>query len=272
MGVMKANGEITRTERDLRRRTYGQNFIRSERLANELVALVDIRSDNLVVEPGAGRGVLTEPLAERAGEVIALELDPAWASLLREKFASHSNVSVLETDIFSFDLPRQPYRLFGNIPFGITTKLLHHFLDDVNSPLIRADMIVQWEVAVKRTTESPSNLLNLYWQPWFTFEISRRLPANEFRPIPRVDAALVTIRRRAKPLLEFHERDAFVQFVQAGFGRGGVLRAGLRDMFTRGQMRRLKSEVGFSETTRSSALSVTDWIDLFRVHKQLQPR
>jgi 23S rRNA (adenine-N6)-dimethyltransferase len=204
-----------RTPRDERRRRLGQNFLRPD-LAAELVAEAAFDADDLVVEIGAGRGALTLALARHGVDVLALERDPRWAEQLRrEARRQHATrVTVVCCDALRFRMPRRSFRAIGSLPFGATTALLHHLLDDRHSGLRRADLVVQWEVARKRAATPPSTLLSTTWAPWWTFALGRRLPADAFRPTPSVDAAVLRVTRREPPLLPRHMADAYASFVR----------------------------------------------------------
>jgi 23S rRNA (adenine-N6)-dimethyltransferase len=205
-----------RTHRDARRRRLGQNFLEPE-LAREIVAACDVRTDELIVEVGAGVGALTLPLARCGAEVIAVERDPYWAARLRARLggvASH-RVRVVENDFLRVSLPARPFRVVASLPFGVTTEIFRRLFDDPRTPLERADVIVQWEVARKRAASPPSTLLSTTWAPWWEFRLGRRLPASAFRPVPRVDAGLLSAGRRATPLLPPAPARDYAGFVRA---------------------------------------------------------
>jgi 23S rRNA (adenine-N6)-dimethyltransferase len=191
----------SRTRWGARRRSLGQNFLRPER-ARELVTGLDVRAGELVVEIGAGAGALTAELSRRGAEVIAVELDPRWAAALRARFrGAATQIRVVERDFLAFELPRRPFRAVGSLPFGATTQILRRLFDDPASPLMRADLVVQSAVARKRAEIPPQTLLSTAWAPWWEFALGPRLPAQAFQPIPRVDAALLSVRRRTPALL-----------------------------------------------------------------------
>jgi 23S rRNA (adenine-N6)-dimethyltransferase len=258
-----------RSERDVNRRAYGQNFIESKTLAAELVADAEILPDHVVVEPGAGRGVLTVPLAERAEHVYALEIDAHWVAVLRKGLARFTNVEVVESDTFSFRSPPPPFRVFGNIPFGISTRILHHYLNDLSRGPGRADLIVQLQVARKRANVTHPPLLNVTWAPWYSFQLGRVIPANAFRPKPSVDAAVLTISLRSEPLLPHAEQASFTSFAKAGFASGGILRPALRQRLTGKQVRVLQRQLGFGAEARASDLDIDTWLELYRAVEQL---
>jgi 23S rRNA (adenine-N6)-dimethyltransferase len=197
-----------RTDRDWRRRQLGQNFL-DPGAADQIVDQAAFAPGELVVEIGAGSGAITRALARRSLRLVAVEPDPVWARRLRE-----SGVRVIERDFVAVTLPREPFRIFGSLPFARTTDILHRLLDDPAIPLRRADVIVQWEVALKRTATPPATLVSTAWAPWWEMRLARRLPAALFRPVPRVDAGLLVITRRDPPLLPIEMARPFADFVQ----------------------------------------------------------
>jgi 23S rRNA (adenine-N6)-dimethyltransferase len=246
----------------------GQHFL-PRRLAAELVRRALVERDELVVEIGAGTGALTAALAARARTVIAIEIDTRLARGLRSTFAAEPGVLIVEGDARSSSLPDEPFRVFGNVPFAITTDLLHRLLADPLAPMVRADLLVQWEVARKRTADPPRNVLSLGWGPWWRFEIERRIPSSSFRPPPRVDAAMLTIRRREPPLLHAAEVTAYRHLGRELFLRSNqpVVRT-LRS--TSGVVAgRLVSDVGVSHRARATDLRIVDAVALFRRIQQI---
>jgi 23S rRNA (adenine-N6)-dimethyltransferase len=204
-----------RTPRDERRRRLGQNFLRSD-VAETLVAGASFQPDDLVVDIGAGLGSCTFALARRVQRVVAVEVDPILAGRLRRALERRNldNVTVLPLDALRYRFPSRPFRVFGSLPFGSTTALMRHLFDDASRNLIQADLVVQWEVARKRTTVPPTSLLSATWTPWWVFDLNHRIPAKAFRPMPAVDAALLRVTRRTPPLLPSHLAATYGKFVR----------------------------------------------------------
>ncbi len=213
---MPAESAKRRASRDERRRLLGQNFL-DFRLAERLVAQAAFGAGDLVVEVGAGTGAFTAALARRGVEVIAVELDPALASTVRARLAPdlRDRVRVVQGDFLALALPRRPFRVIGSLPFARTTEILRRLFDDPRQRLLRADLVVQWEVARKRVALPPSTLLSTTWAPWWEFELVCRIPAREFRPAPGVDAGLLSVVRRRQPLLPPAMARAYTRFVRA---------------------------------------------------------
>jgi 23S rRNA (adenine-N6)-dimethyltransferase len=202
-----------RTARDERRRHLGQNFLNAA-TADRLVEQVALRRGELIVEIGAGSGAITVALARRGAQVVAIEPDSAWCGRLRERIGMNRQIRVINGDFLTVPLPTAPFRVVGSLPFGRTTDILRRLLDDPSNALYRADLIVQWEVARKRATMPPTTLLSTLWAPWWELQLGPRIPAMEFRPVPRVDAAFLTVIRRDPPMLPISMALPYADFVR----------------------------------------------------------
>jgi 23S rRNA (adenine-N6)-dimethyltransferase len=176
-----------------------------------------VGANDVVVDLGAGSGRLTAELARSARRVIAVELDPFWASQLRGRWP---NVDVVEADAVLVSLPRKPFRVVANIPFDRTTDLLRRLLDDPSIPLERADLVVEWGVAMKRALPWPTTVNNVRWSAWYRLSVARRLSRTCFEPLPNVDAGVLVAERRASPLVPTSEAARYGAFVARGFRHG----------------------------------------------------
>ena len=181
-----------------------QNFLADPSAISRLLRAVDVRPDDLVVDLGAGGGALTLPLADAGARVVAVEIDPVWVARLRDRVQRAGvadRVRVVHGDLHTFRTPGEAWRVVANPPFGRTTAVLRLLLDDPVRGPDRADLVVQLEVARKRARQPPTTLRSAAWAPWWTFEMGTRIDRAAFRPVPGVDAALLTIRRREPPVL-----------------------------------------------------------------------
>lgn len=169
------------------------------------------------MEVGAGSGALTLPLVRRGAEVVAVERDPVWAERLRARVTgvAGARVRVVHGDFLALPLPSRPFRVLGSVPFGVTTEIFRRLFDDPRVPLARADLLVQWEVARKRAESPPSTLLSTAWAPWWEFELGERIPAQAFRPVPRVDGGVLKVTRRRPALLPESLAPSYAGFIRA---------------------------------------------------------
>jgi 23S rRNA (adenine-N6)-dimethyltransferase len=179
-----------------RRAELGQHFLAGGWLAAELVEQAGVGAGDLVVEIGAGTGVLTEALARRAGRVVAVEYDPRLAERARARLAGFGNVRVVTADALALPPPRRPFRVVANLPFGSTAAVLRRLLGDPRTRLERADLIVQEQAARRYAARRPGTPETIAWGAWYDLATGRRLGPSSFRPPPRVGAAVLVARRR----------------------------------------------------------------------------
>jgi 23S rRNA (adenine-N6)-dimethyltransferase len=261
-----------RSEIDRRRRELGQNLLRDDRVAAKLVENERIEPDDSIVEIGAGRGAMTAHLARRARSVTAVEADPEFVKVLERRFRDDSHVTVVHADIRTFRWPAEPFRVIGNIPYGITTDILHALLDDLRLPLTRADLVMQFEVARKRADTRLRNKLTAMWAPWYSFELGERLAAEMFTPVPKVDGARLVIRRRADPLVEPSRQLLWNAFVERAFTRPASVRQAFRTIFTNRQLTIVAKRAGFDVNAALTSLDAEQWAALFTTMVELVPR
>jgi 23S rRNA (adenine-N6)-dimethyltransferase len=173
------------------------------------------------------------------------------------------NVEVVVADARTHPLPSEPFRVVASLPFGSTTAILRRLLDDPTVPMRRADVVVQLEVARKRTAAGPGTLLSAYWGAWFEFTLGARLPAACFRPPPAVDAAVLTITRRRRPLVPVSDRHRYLALIRAGFERANLpLDRALGGRLDAPGRRRLRRELPILAGSPAPALTPADWAAL----------
>ncbi len=258
---MRAPDARRRASRDPAR---GQHLLRSDAIASELVGQAGIHPDELVLEIGSGLGRLTAPLARSAVHVVALEIDDRFAVELRARFASTTNVEVVIGDALQVALPSAPFRVVGNLPFGVTTPILRQLLDNAELELTAVDVIVEWNVARKRASPRPTNLVSLGWQPWWTFDLLRHLPASAFDPRPSVDAGFLAIRSRARPLLRVDQRPAYRALLARSFRKANLpVSRSVPDAIRDRVVAACLHDRGLTPSSRPTDLDVFDWVALF---------
>jgi len=253
---------------DARRRAgkaaRGQHLLRSDAIATELVEQAEIGPDELVLEIGPGLGRLTTALARTAGHVVAVEIDERFAAKLAGRFRAASTVEIVVADALDVALPSAPFRVFGNLPFGATTPILRRLLDDPTMQLTAVDVLVEWNVAHKRAGPHPTNLVSLGWQPWWTFELVRHLPASAFDPRPSVDAGFLAIRRRHRPLLHVDQLPRYRALLTRAFRRANLpVARSLAGMAPARAVTDCFRARALSRDARATDLDVFDWVALF---------
>jgi len=238
----------------------GQHFLHDRRFRHRIVAALAVGENDLLCEIGAGGGAMTGLLAERARKVVALEIDPALVQMLRQKCADQSNIEVLEADILTTSLAgvccryqRESCYVFGNLPYYITSPILHHLLDEAAS-IKGMGFVVQREVA-ERLTALPGSRSYGYLTILTQFATKPRLefgiPPGAFSPPPKVDSALVTFQMKSE-LLPAGDRKALLDFVKLCFAhkRKNLLN-NLQPVYSRQQVEAELAGLGLRSTIRA---------------------
>jgi 23S rRNA (adenine-N6)-dimethyltransferase len=154
-------------------------------------------------------------------------------------------------------LPRHPFKVVANLPFGSGTGILRRVLDP-RVPLERADVIVEWGLAAKRAAVWPSTQLGSYWGAWFELSVARRLPRCVFAPPPSVDAGVLRIVRRDEPLVPAAAARSYGAFLARGY------RDGPRSVVPWRALKQLESELGFDRRAEPRDLDARQWSGLYR--------
>ncbi len=248
---------------------FGQHFLNDQRVLEAIADATGATPADTVVEIGPGRGALTDLLVERAGRVIAVELDRALAKMLRDRYAARTNVEVMEADVLKTplgELAGAGYILAGNVPYYITTPIIFHSLIP---PLPkRAVFLVQAEVADRMTSPEGSReygALSVNLQTIAKVEVLMRVPASAFHPPPKVESAVVRITPGEIPanldLVKFRA------FVQGLFGqRRKQLQKSLRSVIDvePAETVALLESVGVQPSARPEEISPAKFLELFR--------
>jgi 16S rRNA (adenine1518-N6/adenine1519-N6)-dimethyltransferase len=204
------------------RKRFGQHFLKDDRVLESIAdALGDLRA-HTVLEIGPGRGALTDKLVERAGRLVAIELDRDLVAHLRARYAARPQVSIVEGDVLQQDLGALaggPYVLAGNVPYYITTPIIFHALELPRPE--RAVYLVQKEVADRMAAppgDKTYGALSVNLQAVVQVEFIRKVPPGSFNPPPAVDSAVVRVTPRANPVIEAALEARYRKFVLAAFG------------------------------------------------------
>jgi len=173
----------------------GQNFLSQPGIIRKLVNAAAIRPQDTILEIGPGTGNLTAELAQTGNKIICIEKDSEMVEIIRERFASNSNVAISIGDALTFDETqiKAPYKIAANLPFYLTSPLIRKFLESANPPE-SLTVIVQKEVAQRISAATPKmNLLAVCVQFYAITKIISYVSKECFWPVPKVDCAILHI-------------------------------------------------------------------------------
>ena len=219
------------------RKRFGQNFLTDQNVAAKILRLADLKEGDTVIEVGPGLGALTEGILSSGAHLIAVELDRDLAARLRERFGGMENFELIEGDCLKVDigeLARERgvvFKFISNLPYNITGPMLARLLDE-REALSTAVLMVQKEVA-ERVASGPGTkdfgaltvLLQIYMDVILEFEVPRHL----FRPVPKVDSAIIRLNILKEPRVEVADFDYLRGMLRALFSaRRKVITNGLK--------------------------------------------
>ena len=260
-GTVRGSGG--RTDADRRRRELSQNYLRSPEAARQFLRAVRLDPEGLCIEVGAGEGILTSRLAAMTGEVIAYEIDAALADRLVARVGKRPNVRIVMGDFLASRPPARPFQVVGNAPFSLTSPIVDWCLRA--SRMTAATLITQLEYARKRTGGYGrwSQLTVSTW-PQVRWELRGTIARTEFRPVPRVDAGVLRLERRAEPLISPARMAAYRRLVQAGFsGVGGTVQASLRRSYPADKVAAAFATAGVDRRAVVAYVSPDQWVQIF---------
>jgi 16S rRNA (adenine1518-N6/adenine1519-N6)-dimethyltransferase len=257
------------------KRRFGQNFLVDGGVVDRIINAVSPRTDETIIEIGAGRGALTARLLETTGRVVAIEFDRDLLSSLREKFSGASNFVLIEADALTTDFcaaiaPAQRARVVANLPYNIATAVLQRLIEQRRC-LSEMTLMLQREVVDRITAEAGSTergylsvLVEAYCEAEQQFDVA----PQAFRPVPKVWSTVVNLRVRPKIGAEVKDEALLWQVVSAGFAqRRKTILNNLRDaplniqelLKKRGGASIVLCDAGIPPLRRAETLTLEEW-------------
>jgi len=263
------------------KKSLGQNWLVDESALSRIAAAAELSPHDTVLEIGPGLGALTRHLAERAGRVVAIELDAALIPPLHRSLADYANITIVQGDILQFSpsaLVGGPdsssYKVVANLPYYITSAVIRHLLEAAVPPSLIV-LTVQLEVA-QRMTAAPGkmSLLAVSVQFYGRPSIVTHIKAGSFYPPPQVDSAVVRIEPYSRPAVEVADRDRFFAVVKAGFSQKrkqlhNALAAGLAH--PQADVAAALERAGVDGRRRAETLTLGEWASVARALRPFSP-
>ncbi len=253
-------------------RSLGQNFLTNKKVIDEIVEGADITKEDLVIEIGPGIGVLTAAAAEKAGKVIAIEIDTNLVTILGDTLAEFDNVKVINENVLKLNLAKiieeeagdyKAVKVIGNLPYYITTAIIMKLLEE-KLPVESITIMMQKEVA-DRIKSSPGSriygAISVAVQYYCRVNIVEDVPKEYFMPMPKVDSAVLRLDVRKEAPVNLLDEKMFFRCIKAGFSqrRKTLLNSLTGTGFGKGVISKCLVNAGIDGKRRAETLSLSDF-------------
>ncbi|MGN0299988.1 MAG: 16S rRNA (adenine(1518)-N(6)/adenine(1519)-N(6))-dimethyltransferase RsmA [Lachnospiraceae bacterium] len=227
LGIPSNTIEILKKYNFSFQKRFGQNFLIDTHVLEKIVDEAGIDEDDCVLEIGPGIGTMTQYLCERAGRVIAVEIDKALIPILNDTLSSYSNVEIINEDILKIDITNlcnkynngRPIKVVANLPYYITTPIIMGLFES-GCPLESITIMVQKEVADRMKCGPGSKdygALSLAVQFYSNPEIVANVSPESFIPKPGVGSTVIRLTRYPKPPVEVDDEKYMFKLIRAAF-------------------------------------------------------
>lgn len=251
----------------------GQNFLIDENVIDTIANASEISSDDLVIEIGPGLGTLTDKLLQKAGKVIAIELDERMIAILEDRFFMYDNFEVINEDVLKVDLNRlikenkeqfglKQTKIVANLPYYITTPIIMKLLEE-RLDIESITVMIQKEVADRLTAipgEKNSGAITYTVYYYATSEEVLTVPNSSFIPEPEVESEVIKLNLRKEPVIKVADEKKFFALIKAAFMQrrktflNAIGNSGLNT--TKEQMEQVLKELDIDTRIRGEALTI----------------
>ncbi len=243
---------------------YTQNLYKNEENLKRIVESSNLHNNDIVIDIGAGKGVITQELAKHCDNVIAYELDPGYFGILEELFKDNPNVILKNEDFLTSTLQNKEYKVFANIPFSLTSDIINK-ITGIDSKLVEANLFVQKEsseryMGIFKNTQIAAILSSTY-DLCVTEDFDRR----DFNPRPNVDVVLLRITKKNNPEIEFKLYRDFITYIFNQMN-GNVLDT-LKKLFTFNQLKYIRDQLKRNGYNVPSDIPSEYYLDIFQYFK-----
>ncbi len=274
----KSENELEVTKRT-KIKALGQHFLKNQTILKKIIRSISPCKEDLIIEIGPGKGALTFPLAEKAGKVIAIEIDPFLIPYLQRK--NIPNLTILEKDILRVDFNKLVekeenfkghVKLVGNLPHSLSSPLLFKVLQ-VKELFSECVFLLQKEVAERICSRSGSKKfapLSILFQIHFSARKRFVVPPECFTPPPKVNSALVSLKKRDAPLYPISKEESFHNFLKGAFKhRRKILRNNLEKLnLPISLIDEAYNKFTLEKNLRAEQLSISQFVELFNFFYQ----
>ncbi|WP_029323665.1 16S rRNA (adenine(1518)-N(6)/adenine(1519)-N(6))-dimethyltransferase RsmA [Butyrivibrio sp. AE3004] len=258
---------------------FGQNFLIDDSVLSKTVEAASVSKDDTVLEIGPGIGTMTQYIAEKAGKVIAIEIDKMLIPILSDTLSSYNNIKVINEDVLKVDINKivqeendgKPIKVVANLPYYITTPIIMNLLEN-ELPIESITVMVQKEVADRIATSPGSKdygALSLAVQFYTEPTMVQIVPPHCFIPQPGVDSAVIHLKCHKNPPVDVIDSKFMFSVIRSAFAQrrktlsNGVANGNIG--ITRDQVVAALEQMNLNPSIRGEKLSLQDFATLSNI-------
>jgi 16S rRNA (adenine1518-N6/adenine1519-N6)-dimethyltransferase len=244
------------------RKRFGQNFLQDAHIISRIIDAIAPKANDNLIEIGPGLGALTDLLLQRLEQLTVIEIDRDLIAKLKER--NLKQLTIIEKDVLTVDfasLDKQHLRIIGNLPYNISTPLLfhllryHHLIDDMFF-MLQKELVERITAPVNdKNYGRLSVMLQYYCETDYLFTV----PATAFKPVPKVESAIIRLRPKKQRAVTANNEEAFTMIVKSAFAhRRKTINNNLKELISQETF----ASLGISPQKRAQDLSVADYVSL----------
>jgi len=263
------------------RKNLGQSFLMEESIIKRIAETANVTENDIVVEIGAGIGVLTEYLAQNAAKVIAVELDDNLVDVLKDRLSQYNNIQIYHGNILRFDFRaiagagQQKIKVVGNIPYNISSPVLFYLLSF--RKIIDSFVLMMQKEVVQRLVAPPGGksygVPSVILQMFAEVEKVLDVPASYFYPRPKVESSVMKGFFRERPFIELIDEEFFIRLVRDTFAQrrkmliNNLKKSKLLEGISESSLKESLKVAGIDSQRRGETLSIGEFGSLSNILK-----
>jgi 23S rRNA (adenine-N6)-dimethyltransferase len=251
------------TKKKLPVRFTGQHFTIDKVLIKDAIRQANISNQDTVLDIGAGKGFLTVHLLKIANNVVAIENDTALVEHLRKLFSDARNVQVVGCDFRNFAVPKFPFKVVSNIPYGITSDIFKILMFESLGNFLGGSIILQLEPTQKLFSRKLYNPYTVFYHTFFDLKLVYEVGPESFLPPPTVKSALLNIKRKHL-FFDFKFKAKYLAFISCLLEKPDLsVKTALKSIFRKSQVRSISEKFGLNLNAQIVCLSPSQWVNCF---------
>lgn len=251
------------TKKKLPVRFTGQHFTIDKVLIKDAIRQANISNQDTVLDIGAGKGFFTVHLLKIANNVVAIENDTALVEHLRKLFSDARNVQVVGCDFRNFAVPKFPFKVVSNIPYGITSDIFKILMFESLGNFLGGSIVLQLEPTQKLFSRKLYNPYTVFYHTFFDLKLVYEVGPESFFPPPTVKSALLNIKRKHL-FFDFKFKAKYLAFISCLLEKPDLsVKTALKSIFRKSQVRSISEKFGLNLNAQIVCLSPSQWLNCF---------